>query len=352
MEDLTARARLVEASELGAQGITATVPRRQVEEALAADEPPDLILDVERADDGGGRKIAVEWDRGDLERLLRQAEDDAVVFAFDREVLARAFDDDVEAHGLREKALVLTVAAATAAGAAGAAQAYPDMGEGTGSSSGAAAYTAIESARSGAASDERSMSGASAIEAARSQEAAAGQAREYGLPQPTAADYAKAMSGDVQAGDYGMPQASPAAEAAAASGVEAGEYGMPQASPAAEAAAARAAEGGPAAHSAVEAARAAEASSDALLSGYAGIDTVGAEVAAELGTGQGAAEMSALETARATEPAPSTGDAPGGGLTIDAPSPAQTAALAGAAALAITGAAFAARSRRRLTPSS
>jgi hypothetical protein len=45
------------------------------------------------------------------------------------------------------------------------------------------------------------------------------------------------------------------------------------------------------------------------------------------------------------------GSDPGSGLSLEAPSPGEAAALAGAAALAITGAAFAARSRRRITPS-
>ena len=349
MEDLTARARLVDASEVDAGSVTATVPRSQIEAALAENEPTDLILDVERVDDGGGRRIAVEWDRDDLERLLRQAEDDAIVFAFEREPLALAFDEpDVEGHGLREKALILTVAAATAAGAAGAANAYPDQGDGVTSSGTAAAYTAIEQTRM-ASSQPDALTGASAIEAARAANTGAEgvQAGDYGMPQATASDYAAAQG--VEPGEYGMPQAT-AADYAAAQGVEPGQYGMPQVSPADEAAAMRAAADGPAGYTGIEAARSAEAAQDAAVAGYAGIDTVGAEVAAELGTGQAAAEYSALESARATEPAPTTSGSEGGSVTFEAPSPATAGALAGAAALAITGAAFMARSRRRLTP--
>lgn len=281
MEDLTARAKLVDASEIDAQGVTATVPRSELESALAADDgPTDLVLDVQRTEDGGGRRIAVEWDRADLERLLSQAKDDAIVFAFEREPLALAFEEpEVEGHGLREKALVLTVAAATAAGAAGAAKAYPDQGEGT-TQGGASAYTAIESARAGASAAEAPLAGFTQVEAAR--------ADAPGMAEPAAG------------------------------------------------------------HSAIEAARSAANAPDPLL-GYAGMDTVGAEVAAEFGTGPGA--LTAIETARAAEPPPTSGSGGDGGtFAIDAPSPGTTAALAGAAALAITGAAFMARSRRRLTP--
>jgi hypothetical protein len=291
MEDLSTRAQLVDASEVDAQSITATVPRSEIEDALASDEgPADLILDVARFGDGAEaerRRLAVEWEQGDLERLLRQADGDTITFAFDRRSLALAFDEpDVETHGLREKALILTVAAATAAGAAGAAKAVPDA-EGVGASPGAAAYTAIESSRM-----------------AETNIAEAGQA------------------------------------AAASTGIEAAR--------AAETNVVDAAAGS----MGIEAARAAEAAPDPLLAGYAGIDTVGAEVAAELGTGQAAAEYTAVESARATQPGvPMGGDTGGGTFAVEAPSPAQAAALAGAAALAITGAAFAARSRRRLTPS-
>jgi hypothetical protein len=340
MEDLTTRAQLVDASEVDAQGVTATVPRSEIEDALASGEgPDDLILDVARFGDGEeteSRRLAVEWERGDLERLLRQTDGDRILFAFDRRSLELAFDEpDVDAHGLREKALVLTVAVATAAGASGAAMAVPDA-EGVGGSSGVAGYTAIESTR---------------------------------LAENVAAD---------------------AGAAATSSGIEA----------------ARAANiadtgGASAASSGIEAARAAEMAPDPAAV-YEGIDTVGAEVAAELGTGQNAAAASAgIEAARAAEagttepreygmpqptaedylqsreygmPQPTASDyvqagdygmptampsdyeagsvdTGGGTFAVDAPSPAETAALAGAAALAITGVAFAARSRRRLTPS-
>ena len=329
MEDLTTRAQLVDSQEVEARGVTATIARGEIEGALAAEDgPADLILDVSRFGDGQGeesKRVAVEWERADLERLLAQAQGDMVTLAFDRSSLVQALEaPDVEGHGLREKALVLTVAAATAAGAAGAAQAVPDIGGAGGSASGPAAY-AIESARSaeaaapegaamygaieaaraaeaapteGAAPVGGSIEAARAVEAAPTEgaapvggsieaaraaeatptegaapiggsiEAAAGGPREYGMPQPTAADYQ-------QGREYGMPQPT------AADYVQAGDYGLPTAMPA----------------------------------DY------------------------------------EVGSDPGSGVSFEAPSPGEAAALAGVAALAITGAAFAARSRRKITPS-
>lgn len=359
MQDLTTRAQLVNPSEVDAQGVTATVPRSEIEDALAGEGgPDDLILDVARFGDGTEgerRRVAVEWDRADLEGLLRQTDGDRILFTFDRRSLAMALDEpDVEPHGLREKVLVLTVAAATAAGASGAAMAVPDA-EGVGSSSGVAGYTAIESTRMAEnVADTGAAAASSGIEAAR------------------AANVADA--GGAAAASSGIETAR-AAEAAAEGGIPSG-YGE-----------------------AVQDFRTAEGAADALAAGFSGVDTVGAEVAAELGTGQAAAASSGIEAARTSEagttepreygmpqasaedyaqsreygmPQPAaadyvqTGDYgmptampadykptadTGGGVSFEAPSPAEAAALAGAAALAITGAAFAARSRRRLTPS-
>jgi hypothetical protein len=72
------------------------------------------------------------WSRDELEDLVGRATGDTVVLTFDRDELANAFAD-VEAHGLRQKALVFTVAAAGALGSgigiANAAQ-YADVGGG------------------------------------------------------------------------------------------------------------------------------------------------------------------------------------------------------------------------------
>ena len=121
MEKTSANAMLVDPHDLDAGfAVTATVPRSEVEEALSSDLPVELFLDVERASEEAGteeRTVSVSWERADLERLLADTESSAITLSFAPGELERVFDEDVEAHGLRERALILTVAAAAASGA-------------------------------------------------------------------------------------------------------------------------------------------------------------------------------------------------------------------------------------------
>ena len=136
MEEITARAALVPAPDVG-DGLTTSISRSEIEEVLAAEEAPiELVLDVTRFADGetgDTRSISVSWERSDLEQLLKDAQGDQVILTFDREALRQATDDDVEAHGFREKILVLAVAATAATGVAATAAAEPGpfLGAGT-----------------------------------------------------------------------------------------------------------------------------------------------------------------------------------------------------------------------------
>ena len=127
MEQISARAALVPASDLG-DGLTTTIPRSDIQAVLAAEEEPiELVLDVTRFSDGEAaetRNVSVMWERTELEQALGEAQGDDIVLTFDREALGRVADD-VEAHGLRETALVLAVAATAAAGGAASAAAEP-----------------------------------------------------------------------------------------------------------------------------------------------------------------------------------------------------------------------------------
>jgi hypothetical protein len=113
-----------------ANAITATVPRYEIEEALASEPPAELVLDVMRAKDGDEaerRTVNIAWTQSDLEALL-DVDGEAITFYFDPAELERALEDaDVEAHGFRETAVVLSIAAAAAVGA-GNAFAQPDQG--------------------------------------------------------------------------------------------------------------------------------------------------------------------------------------------------------------------------------
>ena len=96
MEQITARAALVPASDLG-DGLTTTIPRSDIQAVLAAEEEPiELVLDIARSSDGEAaetRNVSVTWERTDLEQLLGEAQGDQIVLTFDREALARATDD-------------------------------------------------------------------------------------------------------------------------------------------------------------------------------------------------------------------------------------------------------------------
>ena len=126
---LTAKAALVDPATFGVEGtaIATRISRSEVEGALrGADGPADLYLDVVRTAGEQPKtehRLAVSWEHDDLERMLQSTTGDELTLAFKAEDLERMIEGpDVEAQGLRERAAVLTVAAATATGiSAGAA---------------------------------------------------------------------------------------------------------------------------------------------------------------------------------------------------------------------------------------
>lgn len=134
MDERRGTIRLADPSESEARGLVTTVPRAQVEEALHLDEPVDLLLDIERSTGGEGRetrRLALAWERQDLERMLEN-DGSEITLTFDEAELQQLLDDDVEAHGMRERLAVLTVVAAgIAAAGAGSALASPNSGDGS-----------------------------------------------------------------------------------------------------------------------------------------------------------------------------------------------------------------------------
>jgi len=119
MDERNGTIRLVEpAHDFGTRGLTATVSRTDVEQAMRSEDGPvDLLLDVERATSDGRetQRIALGWEPQDLERLLETTNDDEISLTFDQGELERLLDEDVEAHGMRKTLAVLTVAAGMAA---------------------------------------------------------------------------------------------------------------------------------------------------------------------------------------------------------------------------------------------
>src|SRR6266516_909410 len=126
MSEVAGRAQLIDASDLGArsQRIGATVPRSEIEEALRVEEPPELILEIDRRSNGDveGHMFRVAWTEDQLKGLLRDTSDEEITLLFDADELDQALaGEDIEAHGVREKTAAVLTVAAMAAGVAAAA---------------------------------------------------------------------------------------------------------------------------------------------------------------------------------------------------------------------------------------
>jgi len=140
MEEVASTPKLVDPAAGDADGaLTATVPRSDIQTALQDDAGADLFLEIARIQNGerDDRRVKVAWERAELEELLERAVGDPITLTFSAEEIERMLDADFEAHGLREKAVVLSIAAATAAGFAGSAAAQV-MSEGGTTSAGSA----------------------------------------------------------------------------------------------------------------------------------------------------------------------------------------------------------------------
>jgi len=120
------------------QAATVSVAREEIEEALASDESPELVLEVQLRETER-RELHVAWERRDLEGILAGAGPGKVTFAFDPSEIYRALEHpDFEGHGFRE-AILLTVAAASASAAVAVTTAQGGIVEGTGAGGAATA---------------------------------------------------------------------------------------------------------------------------------------------------------------------------------------------------------------------
>jgi hypothetical protein len=284
MDEVSMKATLTDSAGFGS-GLTVTVPRSEVEDALhAEDGEAELLLDVVRATNGHKeeRRISVAWDRDALKRLASETSGDGVTLAIDPAPLQAAFDTDVEAHGLREVGATFAIVVATAGAAAGASAGSIDPSGGAPlSGSSDQAYSAIEQVR---ADTTPAADSAAAIDNVRAC---------WEAPPPAPDSYA---------------------------GIE-NVRGTTASEPS----------------SAIENVRAGREAPSAAPDSSAAIENVRAGGSAIPDS------SSAIENVRADRTVPDTG---GGGISISAPSPTESAALAGAAALTIAGAAFALRRKR------
>lgn len=96
------------------RAVATIVPREEI--AAVVDDPegsPELFLRIVsegHESDDAPSVIAMAWSRDELAQILEEATGANVVLTFDRDELSQAIDD-VEAHGMRERALVFAVAA-------------------------------------------------------------------------------------------------------------------------------------------------------------------------------------------------------------------------------------------------
>src|SRR5690242_16860139 len=119
MQGHSARFADEQAPDVPERGVVTTLSRSAIEEAArGGDGPVELVLDIARSDgrDVLAHSLTVGIDPAELERLLAEDRRDEIAIAFDRDEMEAALqaDADVEAHGLREKALILTIVAVSA----------------------------------------------------------------------------------------------------------------------------------------------------------------------------------------------------------------------------------------------
>jgi hypothetical protein len=202
--------------DVSARGVTATLLRTDIEAARSGAGPAELVLDVQRGHgaDVEAHSITVEWSPADLERLLDEGEAEEVTIAFDRDEMAAAMDAeaDVEAHGLREKALVLTVVAVTGLSTAGIAQARP-AADSLGTS---ATVASLASAPASVQAPATTIGGADTA----------------GAVDPASTSPATTIGGAVKAPDVIVAEAAAAAPATTTGGATAAQAPAPSESPA------------------------------------------------------------------------------------------------------------------------
>ena len=146
MPDLN-RLKFVDAGEFDGRGVSTTIARTEILQALDSGDEMELVLDarVIREAEVEAHTLAVALDRSDLENRLRADEGEEIGLQFDAEELEAALaEDDVEAHGLRQKAAVFAVAAVGVGAFAGQAAAQPTSDTGGRPAAAAQGMTAKE----------------------------------------------------------------------------------------------------------------------------------------------------------------------------------------------------------------
>jgi hypothetical protein len=152
MGEKPSRVELIAASSFGARSpIAATVPRTEFEEALRLEEVPELVLgvDSQRNGDVEAHTLRVAWNEDQLKELLRDTSGDDITLYFDADELLRALaDEDIEAHGMRDKTAAVITVAAMAAGIGASAHAANAQTMGSGTTGGGSTIEMVSDAAS------------------------------------------------------------------------------------------------------------------------------------------------------------------------------------------------------------
>jgi hypothetical protein len=169
-----ATAKLVATRDLGGSpaAATVTVAREEIEEALASDDSPELILEIKPGEEEP-RELRVAWQPQDLETIISGSDSGAITFAFEADELYRALEHpDFEGHGMRE-AIMLTVAAASASTAMAVGTASAGLVEGTSGSGSTTPAAAVASPSHDEASTASALAAASVVTPAHDEAATA-----------------------------------------------------------------------------------------------------------------------------------------------------------------------------------
>jgi hypothetical protein len=121
MDDLRTRALLVDydPTSAGPGAIGTVISRDEVATAARGEFPATLLIELDRVEAANGHEVtahaqvAVDWDEDTLNQVLAATDDEEIALWFDERELAQAFDE-VEGHGLRQRAAVLAIAVAAA----------------------------------------------------------------------------------------------------------------------------------------------------------------------------------------------------------------------------------------------
>jgi hypothetical protein len=331
MDEVRDRARLVDASTFDGRGVTATVPRADIEGVLASvDGPPELVLDIERREgaDVEAHTLRIEWDPKELEEVLRTASGDQVTLVLDREQLERAMQEDVEAHGLREKAALFAVAAVAGGGLGtgiASASTGPSIVTDGGGASGATPIAMVGDAASGGGYTAPAANPQLVADSALSGPVQQAQAASPELVADSA------LSGPVQQAQAESPQL--VADSALSGPVQQAQAASPEL-------VADSALSGPVQQAQAESP---QLVADSALSGPVEQPMTPQQIV-DAAAGPPQMVSDAASSGPVTQAAESSG---GGGWDISAPDPTTTGIIAGGVALMVTAAGFVVRGQRR-----